>query len=316
MSATCHSTIPVIDAPTPERILHRLDWQVIRRLDGLLQGDYRTLFYGTGIDFADLREYQPQDDIRHIDWNVTARMNRPYVRQYVEDREITAWFLLDLSPSMGFGPAERPKTDGADRSGDNAGAAADAQRQSGRGHSLQQPDRAHHSPAQRAQPGAAPDPRAPARTADTPTGTTTDLTVLLHAGLNTFKRRSLVFVISDFISEPGWERPLTLLNRRHELISIRLWDPREGRTAGCRADRGRGRGNRRATLCGHQQPRVPPPLSRGGRAARSAADKAVETRRRRSVCHLHRRDLVGAIVRMARCASSGGGSMSRKRDTS
>ena len=58
---------------TPERILQRLDWQVIRRLDGLLQGDYRSLFYGYGVDFADLREYQPEDDIRYIDWNVRAR---------------------------------------------------------------------------------------------------------------------------------------------------------------------------------------------------------------------------------------------------
>src|SRR5918911_808337 len=90
-------------APAPERILQRLDWQVIRRLDGLLQGDYRSLFYGYGLDFADLREYQPGDDIRYIDWNVTARMDTPYVRQYLEDREITAWFLLDLSPSVDFG---------------------------------------------------------------------------------------------------------------------------------------------------------------------------------------------------------------------
>src|SRR5512146_2138838 len=89
-------------AQTPERILQRLDWQVIRRLDGLLQGDYRSLFYGFDVDFADLREYQPEDDVRYIDWNVTARMNTPYVRQYTEDREITAWFLLDLSPSMDF----------------------------------------------------------------------------------------------------------------------------------------------------------------------------------------------------------------------
>src|SRR5688572_33208997 len=90
-------------ATTPERILLRLDWNVIRRLDGLLQGDYRTLFYGFGVDFADLREYQPEDDIRYIDWNVSARMNTPYVRQYVEDREVIAWFLLDLSPSVDFG---------------------------------------------------------------------------------------------------------------------------------------------------------------------------------------------------------------------
>ena len=94
---------------TPERILLRLDWQVIRRLDGLLQGDYRSLFYGYGVDFADLREYQPGDDIRYIDWNITARMDTPYIRQYVEDREITAWFLLDLSPSMDFGTVQTLK---------------------------------------------------------------------------------------------------------------------------------------------------------------------------------------------------------------
>src|SRR5207249_2877998 len=93
-------------APAPERILQRLDWQVIRRLDGLLQGDYRTLFYGNGVDFADLREYQAGDDVRYIDWSVTARMTVPYVRQYVEDREISAWFLLDLSPSVDFGTVE------------------------------------------------------------------------------------------------------------------------------------------------------------------------------------------------------------------
>src|SRR5512147_2903639 len=90
-------------AATPERVLQRLDWQVIRRLDGLLQGDYRSLFYGFGVDFADLREYQAEDDIRYIDWNVTARMDTPYVRQYTEDREVSAWFLLDLSPSVDFG---------------------------------------------------------------------------------------------------------------------------------------------------------------------------------------------------------------------
>src|SRR6266542_6570989 len=94
---------------TPERVLLRLDWQVIRRLDGLLQGDYRTLFYGFGVDFADLREYQPEDDIRYIDWNVTARMDTPYVRQYSEDRELTAYFLLDLSPSVDFGTLQHQK---------------------------------------------------------------------------------------------------------------------------------------------------------------------------------------------------------------
>ena len=94
---------------TPEQLLHRLEWQVVRRLDGILQGNYRTVFRGAGMDFLDLREYEPGDDVRHIDWNVTARMDTPFVRQYAEDRELTAWLLLDRSPSMGFGPIDRPK---------------------------------------------------------------------------------------------------------------------------------------------------------------------------------------------------------------
>lgn len=229
MSAPTSAPKPGPAAPeqlTPERILHRLDWQVIRRLDGLLQGDYRTLFYGHGVDFADLREYQPQDDIRHIDWNVTARMNSPYVRNFVEDREITAWFLLDLSPSMDFGPAERPKervlvdfvTTLArllTRNGNRVGAILYK-------HRIEQiiPPRPGRNQVLRLTRDllkkAAPSP-----------GASTDLKVLLQSALNTFKRRSLVFLISDFISEPGWEESLALLGRRHELLAIRLWDPRE-----------------------------------------------------------------------------------------
>src|SRR5437879_11701502 len=95
----------------PERRLDRLDWTVIRRLDGLLQGDYRTIFKGHGLDLADIREYAFGDDVRHIDWNVTARLDAPYVREYLEDREINAHFLLDLSPSVDFGTVDRRKRD-------------------------------------------------------------------------------------------------------------------------------------------------------------------------------------------------------------
>ena len=95
---------------TAERLLRRLEWRVVRRLDGRLQGDYRTLFRGSGVDFTDLREYAPGDDLRHIDWNVTARMDTPYVREYVEDREVTCWLLLDRTASMGFGPVDRQKS--------------------------------------------------------------------------------------------------------------------------------------------------------------------------------------------------------------
>src|SRR5579872_4522689 len=90
-------------ARTPEALLRRLEWTVLRRLDGLLQGDYRSLFRGSGVDLSNLREYQEGDDVRYIDWNVTARLQTPHVREYHEDRELTAWFLLDLSGSVDFG---------------------------------------------------------------------------------------------------------------------------------------------------------------------------------------------------------------------
>ena len=224
-----NATLPAASAKSgllPEQILHRLDWRVIRRLDGLLQGDYRTLFYGDGLDFADLREYQVEDDIRHIDWNVTARMNSLYVRQYVEERDVTAWFLLDLSPSMGFGPLERPKEtvliDLATtlarlltRNGNRVGAILYKNRVE-----RTIPPRGGRNQVLRLT-------RELLREMEKPGKAMTDLGVLLKAGLNTFKKRSLVFVISDFISQPGWERQLSLLNQRHELIGIRLWDARE-----------------------------------------------------------------------------------------
>ncbi|MBP6778745.1 MAG: DUF58 domain-containing protein, partial [Piscinibacter sp.] len=96
-------------AGAAEAVLRRLEWTVLRRLDGLLHGDYRSLFRGFGLDLADLREYQYHDDVRHIDWNVTARLQTPYVRQFIEDREVCAWFLLDLSSSIDFGSGARAK---------------------------------------------------------------------------------------------------------------------------------------------------------------------------------------------------------------
>ena len=210
---------------TPELILQRLDWRVLRRLDGLLQGDYRTMFYGGGVDFANLREYEPGDDVRRIDWNVTARMATPFVRQYVADREVTAWLLLDRSHSMQFGAFDRPKdlvltefvttlarlfTRGGNRVGAilfNNEIERAVEPRSGRNQVLRI---ARHLL----------DPAAP-------TGTATDLSILLRTAMHTIRRRSLVFVISDFISEPGWHRHLGLLAQRHEVVAIRLWDPRE-----------------------------------------------------------------------------------------
>ncbi|MDQ3215197.1 MAG: DUF58 domain-containing protein, partial [Pseudomonadota bacterium] len=95
--------------PDAELLLRRLEFTVLRRLDGLLQGDYRTLFRGFGLDLADLREYQLHDDVRYIDWNVTARSPTPYVREFQEDREVAAWFVLDLSGSVDFGSQQKRK---------------------------------------------------------------------------------------------------------------------------------------------------------------------------------------------------------------
>jgi uncharacterized protein (DUF58 family) len=220
------ATVRSTDRTTPDRILRRLEWHVIRRLDGMLQGDYRSLFYGAGLDFTDLRVYQAGDDVRSIDWNVTARMNEPFVRQYVEDREITAWFLLDLSPSMAFGTLERHKESVMvdfvatlaqllSRNGNRVGAMfyGDQLRltippRGGRNQVLRLIDNMLIGQS-------------------STRGSITDLSPLVESALNTIRKRSLVFLISDFICSPGWTRPIKLLNRRHELIPVRLWDPRE-----------------------------------------------------------------------------------------
>ena len=210
----------------PDALLRRLEWTVIRRLDGLLQGDYRTLFRGFGLDLADIREYQYHDDVRHIDWNVTARLATPYVREYNEDREVTAWFLLDLSPSVDFGSADvRKRAVLADfvtvlarlltKHGNRVGALfyGDGVEEmiparSGRRHVL------HILHALLTRP---PLKRSAA----------TNLREFLETAFAVMPRRSLVFVISDFISTPGWGKPLAQLARRHEILAVRLYDPLE-----------------------------------------------------------------------------------------
>ena len=214
------------DRGEPDRILLHLDWHIVRRLDGILQGDYRSLFYGGGVDLADLREYQTEDDIRNIDWNVTARLNAPFVRQYTEDRDITAWFMLDLSPSMAFGAVERQKESVTvdlvatlgrllTRNGHRIGAMFYND-----GVELTIPPRSGRTQVLRLINDMLKRQRSTG-------GSTTDLAPSLDSALNTIKRRSLIFLISDFICVPGWDRPLHLLARRHDLVPIRIWDPRE-----------------------------------------------------------------------------------------
>ena len=213
-----------------ERALRRLEWTVIRRLDGLLQGDYRTLMRGSGLDLADLREYQHHDDVRHIDWNVTARLQTPHVRVFTEDREMAAWFVLDLSRSVDFGSGLKAKREISagfigvlarllTRHGNRVGALvygndleAVIPPRSGRRHVLH----LLHAMERRADKADGPAQKGMTRLDD-----------LLKSAATLMPRRSTVFVVSDFLSEPGWERPLGQLVQRHEVIAVRLFDPLE-----------------------------------------------------------------------------------------
>lgn len=215
---------------TSESILRRLEWTVLRKLDGVLHGDYRTLFRGFGLDLAGLREYQLHDDVRHIDWNVTARLQHPYVRQFNEDREVTAWFLLDISPSVDFGSEQIKKLQVLldfvgvlarilTRHGNKVGALFYTggahghidqmiPARAGRRHVLHILNNLMTRPAL---------PKSPE----------TNLGDFLRASLQVIRRRSLVFVVSDFISAPGWTEPLAQMVMRHEVLAVRLFDALE-----------------------------------------------------------------------------------------
>lgn len=216
--------------------LQRLEWTVFKRLDGILQGDWRTLFRGHGLDLAELREYQHHDDVRRIDWHVTARLNQPYVREYLEDREAAAWFLLDLSASVNFGTRVRKRSVVADitgilataltRKGHRVGALlygsgvdTTIAARSGRRQVLELmhriETRPHLAVVRAGKPAGGP----------SPTGTRLD--ALLHAARPVVKGRSVVFVVSDFISAPGWNIALAELASRHDVVAVRIVDPAE-----------------------------------------------------------------------------------------
>lgn len=209
-----------------ESLLKRLEWTVVRRLDGMLQGDYHTLFRGPGLDFADLREYRFGDDVRHIDWNVTARTQVPHVRVFNEDRDVTAWFLLDLSPSVDFGSGTTDKRQVLtefvgvmarlfSHHGNRVGAILFdgvsefiVPARTGRRHIMHLLDKVLAHPRRL---------RAPP----------TDLAAFFRRAGAAIQRRSVIFVVSDFVSRPGWDRTLMALSQRHECIAVRLIDPLE-----------------------------------------------------------------------------------------
>lgn len=214
--------------PDTQRVLQRLEWTVLRRLDGLLQGDWPSLWRGGSLDLADLREYHFHDDVRHIDWNVTARLDTPYVRQYTQDRDLTAWFLVDVTGSMGVGANALSKYETAialvaalarmfSRHGNRVGALIyDGQRVevlrpgTSRTHVLmilQRMKRRAQAVLGLSRPGP------------------TDLSDLLSHAHDVIRQRCMVFIVSDFLSRPGWERLLGRLGQRHDLMAMVLSDP-------------------------------------------------------------------------------------------
>jgi uncharacterized protein (DUF58 family) len=232
---------PAARAPraAQERLLFRLEWRVVRRLDGRLAGGYRTAHRGTGTDFAGLREYAEGDDARHIDWNVTARLNEPQLRLFNEDRELTVWLVLDRSASMTVGAPGRGKHDVVSelalvlarlfgRGGNRVGAllydvpggqVRTVPPGTGRRHALriglelartEQLERKGGNGRRGAGNGRR--------------GGTTDLAAMLDAVAKLARRRALIVVISDFIGDGDWERSLLRLVPRHEVVALRVID--------------------------------------------------------------------------------------------
>ena len=217
--------------PRAAEILRRLELTVTRRLDGLLQGDYRGLVPGHGSESGETRPYVPGDDVRHIDWNVTARSIETHVRETIADRELETWILVDRSPSLDFGTADMTKAELATaavgavgfltaRTGNRVGAvlvgptgAQQVPAKPGRDHLLAILHRLVAAPP------------APAAGAD-PAGTTA-LGAALARLLVPPRRRGLVVVISDFLSADAWDGPMRALATRHEMLAIEVVDPRE-----------------------------------------------------------------------------------------
>jgi uncharacterized protein (DUF58 family) len=192
-------------------------------LESGIAGSYHAVFKGRGMEFAEVREYQPGDDVRTIDWNVTARMGTPYVKKFVEERDLTLLLLVDLSGSLRFGSQYLLKRDYAAELA--AVLAFSAVANHDRVGAVLFSDRveAHIAPA-----GGRDHALRIVRDllAVEPAGSGTDIAGAVRFAHRVMKRRGIVAILSDFQDE-GFERPLGMLRRRHDVIAIQLWDPRE-----------------------------------------------------------------------------------------
>lgn len=207
--------------------LRTLELTVRRRLDGLLQGNHLGLVPGPGSESGDARVYQPGDDVRRMDWSVTARTAEPHIRETVADRELETWLVVDLSPSLDFGTGGIEKRDLAvaacaavvhlTRGGGNRVGAVVA---TGDGALVRLPARGGTEHAHALMRRIAATPRAPE-------GTRGDLVGALEALRNPPRRRGLAVVISDFLGDVDWDRALRALAVRHEVLAVEVGDERD-----------------------------------------------------------------------------------------
>lgn len=212
--------------PIPEALLRTLDLKIGRRIDGLLAGEHRTAMIGVGTELAQIREWEPGDDIRRIDWNATARTGGVQVRVDVAERALTSWIVLDVSPSMTFGTADRRKWDVAEgvalaaghlgsRRGNRVGAVT-----FGGSSDLMLPPRQGRSGLLGVLRAVREDPELE------PAGATSVGAALGQVG-RLAKQRALVVVVSDFRGPCDWRGPLLRLSARHAVVAVEIRDARE-----------------------------------------------------------------------------------------
>lgn len=208
-----------------EELLRRLELVITRRLNGMLHGDHRGLTPQVGTEPGEERLYLPGDDVRRIDWNVTARMQTPYIRQTIADRELDTWILCDLSASIGFGTAQCEKRDLVLAAAAGIGflAAGEGNRI---GAVLATPERTRVIPARGGRPHLLGMLREIMHT-EPPRSGSIDLEAAMHSMGALARRRGLCVVISDFLAEPGWARGLRRLTSRHDVLVVSVLDPRE-----------------------------------------------------------------------------------------
>jgi uncharacterized protein (DUF58 family) len=210
----------------PDALLRALDITIGRRMEGLLAGDYRSSLFGDGTELAQVRPYIPGDDVRRIDWNVTARTGEPHVRVQLAERVLVTWLVLDTSASMEFGTADRRKADVAEGTALAIGHVAT--RRGNRLGVVTFGDLEPHAiPARQGRRGLVGLLTALRREPEEARVGATSLGEAISRTGSLARQRSLVVVVTDFRGPRDWRRPLLELAGRHDVLALEVQDPRE-----------------------------------------------------------------------------------------